>query len=384
MDVQPFRIHIPDAVLEDLQERLARTRWPDEIPGSGWDYGSNLSYVKELVEYWQTGFDWRAQEEALNAFSHHRTTVDGIGIHFIHERGKGPNPLPLIITHGWPGSFSEIVKVIPLLTDPAGHGGDPGDSFDVVVPSMPGYGFSDRPTERGMNAGRMAELWLKLMTEGLGYPRFGAQGGDWGALVTTRLGYAYPEQVMGIHLNMVGGTTRDPGPGDPELTDAERVYQEERDRWAQAEQGYVHIQRTKPQTLAYGLSDSPVGLAAWIMEKFRTWSDCDGDVERRFTKDELLTNITIYWATETINSACRLYYENYQSSFTIRRDEREQAPCAVAFFPKEISRPPREWVERAQNVQRWTVMPRGGHFAAMEEPELLTEDLRAFFRPMRG
>ena len=249
MDIQPFRIHVADDVLEDLRKRLARTRWPDEIPGSGWDYGSNLAYIKELVEYWQESFDWRAQERAINEFSQYRTTVDGLGIHFIHERGKGPNPLPIIITHGWPGSFFEMLKIIPMLTDPASHGGDPADSFDVVVPSMPGYGFSDPPKERGMASWRISDLWAKLMTEGLGYERFAAQGGDWGAGVTTRLGYAYPQNVVGFHVTMLGGAAPVPGSGEPELTDAEKVFLEERDHWWQAEQGYMHIQRTKPQTL---------------------------------------------------------------------------------------------------------------------------------------
>ena len=383
MDIQPFRIHVSDDVLEDLRKRLARTRWPDEIPGSGWDYGSNLAYIKELVEYWRESFDWRAQERAINEFSQYRTTVDGLGIHFIHERGKGPNPLPIIITHGWPGSFFEMLKIIPMLTDPASHGGDPADSFDVVVPSMPGYGFSDPPKERGMASRRISDLWAKLMTEGLGYERFAAQGGDWGAGVTTRLGYAYPQNVVGFHVTMLGGAAPAPGSGEPELTEAEKVFLEEREHWWQAEQGYMHIQRTKPQTLGYGLNDSPAGLAAWIVEKWRTWSDCNGEVESVYTKDELLTNVTIYWVTQSINSADRLYYETHHNPWVPAKGERNQVPCAFAAFPKEISRPPREWAERSYNITRWTTMPRGGHFAAMEVPDMLAEDLRAFFRPYR-
>ena len=386
MDVQPFKIHIQEEVLEDLRERLARTRWPDEIADSGWDYGSNLAYIKELVEYWRTGFDWRAQEEAINAYSHFRTNVDGLGIHFIHERGKGPNPLPLIISHGWPSTFFEILKVIPLLTDPAGHGGDPADSFDVVVPSLPGYGFSDLTTQRGMDFRRIADLWVELM-DGLGYERFVAHGSDWGVLITSWLGYTYhPVRVIGIHGTGAGGARPYLGPGSRELSERERVYLEEQEKWRQDEQGYFHIQQTKPQTLCYGLNDSPAGLAAWIVEKFRTWSDCDGDVERRFTKDELLTNLTIYWATHTINSSTRLYYEsrNSFSSWSLAQGERVQAPSAVARFPKDQVQVPREWSERSHNIQRWTEMPRGGHFPAMEEPELLVEDMRAFFRDLRG
>ena len=386
MDVQPFKIHIQEEVLEDLRERLARTRWPGEITDSGWDYGSNMAYIKELVDYWRTGFDWRAQEEAINTYSHFRTTVDGLGIHFIHERGKGPNPLPLIISHGWPSTFFEILKVIPLLTDPASHGGDPADSFDVVVPSLPGYGFSDLTTQRGMDFRRIADLWVELM-DGLGYRPFVAHGSDWGVLITSWLGYTYhPDRVTGIHATGAGGARPYLGPGSRELSDRERIYLEEQEKWRQDEQGYFHIQQTKPQTLGYGLNDSPAGLAAWIVEKFRTWSDCDGDVEKRFTKDELLTNLTIYWATQTINSSTRLYYEsrNSFSSWSLAQGERVQAPSAVARFPKDQVQVPREWSERSHNIQRWTEMPRGGHFPAMEEPELLVEDMRAFFRNLRG
>ena len=386
MDVQPFEIHVQEEVLEDLRERLARTRWPDEITDSGWDYGSNLAYIKELVEHWRTQFDWRAQEEAINTYHHFRTTVDGLGIHFIHERGKGPNPLPLIISHGWPSTFFEILKVIPLLTDPASHGGDPADSFDVVVPSLPGYGFSDLTTQRGMDFRRIADLWMELM-DGLGYGRFVAHGSDWGTLITSWLGYTYhPDRVIGIHATGAGGARPYLGPGSRELSERERVYLEEQEKWRQAEQGYFHIQQTKPQTLCYGLNDSPAGLAAWVVEKFRTWNDCDGDVERRFTKDELLTNLTIYWATQTINSATRLYYEsrNSFSSWSLAQGERVQAPSAVARFPKDQVQVPREWSERSHNIQHWTEMPRGGHFPAMEEPELLVEDMRTFFRGLRG
>ena len=383
MDVKPFKIQVPDEVLTDLRERLADTRWSDEIPGSGWDYGTNLSYLKELVDYWQNSFDWRAQETLINSFAHFRADVEGLGIHFVHEKGKGPNPMPLVITHGWPGSFFEMYKIIPLLTDPASHGGDPADSFDVVAPSMPGYGFSDHPSQRGMHVLRVSELWAKLMTEGLGYDRFAAQGGDWGASVTSYLGLAFPQHLIGIHVTSMTRPTPYLGPGSRELSDAEQALLKQREQWLQAEGGYSHIQGTKPQTLSYGLNDSPAGLAAWIVEKYRSWSDCDGDVERRFTKDELLTTITIYWATQTINSSTRLYCETQNHPWEMAQGERIQVPSAMAVFPKEISRPPREWGERSFNVQRWTEMPSGGHFAALEEPQLLAEDIRAFFRPLR-
>jgi len=383
MEVQPFKIAVDDEVLDDLRQRLAGTRWPDEIPASGWDYGSNLEYLKELVEYWGTSFDWRAQEKLINSFNHYKAEVDGLDIHFIHERGKGANPMPLVITHGWPSSFFEMSKIIPLLADPGSHGGDPADAFDVVAPSLPGFGFSDRPTQRGMQVLKVADMWAKLMTQSLGYPRFAAQGGDIGAGVTARLGYAYPENLIGIHLTSVTRPTPYLGPGAQELSEAERAHLEQRERWQQAEGGYAHIQGTKPQTLSYGLNDSPAGLAAWIVEKYRTWSDCDGNVESRFTKDELLTTITIYWVTQTISSSTRMYYENQRHTWSMKPEERIQVPSAMALFPQEISLPPREWAERSYNVRRWTKMPRGGHFAALEEPELLAEDIRAFFRPLR-
>jgi pimeloyl-ACP methyl ester carboxylesterase len=385
MDVQPYKIEIPDAVFDDLRARLARTRWSDEIPGSEWDYGTNLAYIKELVEYWRTGFDWRAQEAVINSFAHFRTTVDDMGIHFIHEEGKGPNPLPIVLTHGWPGSFFEMYKLIPLLTDPGANGADANDSFHVVVPSMPGYGFSDRTNRRGVTVASVADLWVPLMTEGLGYQRFAAHGGDWGAGVTARLGFAYPQHLVGIHVTSVSGVPidADQGQGARPLSEAEQRLLEQREQWRQSEGGYGHIQGTKPQTLSYGLNDSPAGLAAWIVEKYRTWSDCGGDVERRFTKDELLTTITIYWVTQTINSSTRLYYESQHNPWSIPLGESIKVPCGVAVFPGELSRPPREWAERSYNVQRWTEMPSGGHFAALEEPQRLAQDIREFFRPLR-
>mgnify|MGYP000433368171 FL=1 len=384
MDVQPFKIEVPEETLADLKERLAQTRWPDELPGTGWDYGTNMAYLKELVDYWQNSFDWRAQEEAINRFSHFKADVDGLGIHFIHQKGVGPDPMPLVLTHGWPGSFFEMSKITPLLADPASHGGDASDAFHVVTPSMPGYGFSDHPTKPGMHVLRVSDLWVKLMKDGLGYDRFGAQGGDWGASVTAYLGFAYPENLIGIHLTSMVRPTPYMGPGSTPLSQAEQALLKQREEWMQAEGGYSHIQGTKPQTLSYGLNDSPVGLAAWLVEKYRSWSDCGGDVESRFTKDELLTTITIYWAAQIINSSTRLYYETARHPWDMKQGERISVPAAMAVFPGEISLPPREWGERSYNVQRWTEMPCGGHFAALEEPERLAEDIRAFFRPLRN
>ena len=383
MAVQPFKIDIPDSVLEDLQSRLERTRWPDEMPGTEWDYGSNLDYVKELVEYWRTKFDWRAQEKLINSFAHFKTEVDGLDIHFIREKGKGPNPVPLVVTHGWPGTFFEMHKIIPLLSDPAGHGGDAADSFDVVVPSMPGYGFSGHPTERGMDVLAVGDLWAKLMSENLGYQRFGAQGGDWGASVTAKLGLSHADKVIGIHTTSITRPTPYLGPGSKPLSEAEGILLQQRRDWQAAEGGYAHIQGTKPQTLSYGLNDSPAGLAAWIVEKYRTWSDCGGDVEKRFTKDVLLATITIYWVTQTIGSSTKIYYETLRKPWNMAKGERIEVPCAIAAFPAEISVPSRELAERSYNVQQWTVMPAGGHFAALEEPDRLVEDIRSFFRPLR-
>jgi microsomal epoxide hydrolase len=382
MRIDPFRIAVPDSVLTDLRERLARTRFPDEMPGSGWGYGSELAYVRELVAYWRARYDWRAAEARLNALPQFRAEVDGLGIHFIHVRGSGPKPLPLVITHGWPGSVAEFGEIIGPLTDPAAHGGDAADAFDVVCPSMPGYGFSDHPREPGMDPERIAALWTQLM-QGLGYARFGAQGGDWGSMVSTYLGYRHAAQVLGVHLNMVVAFPPDPDNPAAGLTQEELIPLMEAQQFLKEETGYQRIQGTKPQTLAYGLNDSPAGLAAWIVEKFRTWSDCGGDLERRFSKDQLLTNIMLYWVPETANSSCRLYCETMRASKFPPTDFRVDVPTGCAIFPRELIRPPRAWVEKLYNVQRWTQMPRGGHFAAMEEPALLVDDIRGFFRPLR-
>ena len=385
MNVQAFTITIAQSILDDLRERLARTRWPDEVEGAAWDYGTNLDYLKTLVDYWQHEFDWRAQEAKLNQFAQFRADIDGFGVHFIHERGQGPNPLPLVITHGWPSSFPELVTILPRLTDPARYGGGPTDAFDVVVPSLPGYGFSDRsPQPEGMADAKIAEVWSHLMTDVLGYPRFAAHGGDIGGWVTSQLGRLYPQQVIGIHVN---GVCARPylGPEERPLSEQERACLAGQARWEREEGAYAHLQHTKPQTLAYGLNDSPAGLAAWIVEKFRSWSDCDGRVERCFTKEELLTNISLYWLTQTVNSSFLPYYVDDERN-AFHQGEFVAVPCAVAMFPKNVADYPfpREWAERVYNVQRWTEMPRGGHFPAMEEPELLVEDLRAFFRPLRA
>jgi microsomal epoxide hydrolase len=379
MEIQPFSINISNSALDDLHNRLARSRWPDEVQDSGWDYGANLDYMKELCDYWQNKYDWRAQEAKLNQFPHFRAEIDGTHIHFIQARGKGPKPTPIIITHGWPGSFFEIVKLIPLLTDPARFGGDPADSFDVIVPSLPGYGFSDRPRQRGgMSPRRAAELWAKLMTQGLGYARFAAAGGDFGAIVSQFLAADHPDLLTGIHLTYIGFYTSGPDPST--LSDTEKAYLGAIQQWVMREGAYFMIHSTKPETLSFALNDSPVGLAAWITEKFRSWMDCDGVIENRLSKDELLTNIMIYWLTQTISSSVRSYSDQMPGKL----EPLPPVPAAFARFPKDINPPPREWVERRVDLRQWTAMPRGGHFAAMEEPELLAEDIRKFYRSLRS
>jgi microsomal epoxide hydrolase len=380
--IRPFTIAIADEVLTDLRDRLSRARLPDQIPGTGWDYGANLLYVGELLAYWEDEFDWRAQERRLNEFDHFKTVIDGVDMHFIHQRSPEANATPLLLTHGWPGSFVEFADLIGPLTDPAAHGGNAADAFHVVIPSLPGYGFSGKPTERGFNPERMADVLAGLM-ERLGYDQYGAQGGDWGAIISRSLAGNYSDRVIGLHTNfMTGGPP--PGGGDPNegVTAEENEHRLERAAAFADGRGYSGIQGTKPQTLGYGLNDSPAGLAAWIVEKFHGWSDNDGNVESAFTKDEMLTNITIYWVTETITSSSRLYYESGNTPPS-RSVGYIGVPTGVAVFPKEIFFTPRRWAEARYNIVHWTVMPRGGHFAALEEPELLVDDIRTFFRGLK-
>jgi pimeloyl-ACP methyl ester carboxylesterase len=380
--IRPFTIEIADEVLTDLNDRLARTRLPDQIPGTGWDYGMDRAYLEELLAYWQNGFDWRAQERRLNEFDHFKTVIDGVDMHFIHQRSAEEDATPLLLTHGWPGSFVEFTKLIGPLTDPAAYGGDPADAFHLVILSLPGYGFSGKPTETGYNPERMADVLAGLM-ERLGYDRYGAQGGDWGAIISRVLAGNYSDRLIGLHTNFIRAG-RPPGDADPEegLSAEELELMRERAEAFSEGRGYSAIQGTKPQTLGYGLNDSPAGLAAWIVEKFHGWSDNGGDVESAFTKDEMLTNIMLYWVTETITSSSRLYYESGHTPPT-RPMGYIDVPTGAAIFPKEITFVPRKWAEAQYNIVRWTVMPRGGHFAALEEPELLVDDIRAFFRGLR-
>jgi len=383
MSVAPFSLPFSQSAVDDLRSRLRQTRWPDEIHSAPWEYGCDLTFLREICRYWSDRFDWKTQLDRLSAFPHFRAELDGLGIHFLHVRGKGPAPMPLIVTHGWPGSFIEMLRLVPLLADPAAAGGDPADAFDVVVPSLPGFGYSDRPERPGMNAFRVAGLWTKLMSE-LGYSRFGAQGGDIGAGVSTALGLRHPDRIVGLHLNFVSPSYRPDLEGQPRLTSSEEEFLRGVSAWYEESGAYSHVQRTRPQTAAYGLNDSPAGMAAWILEKFREWSDCGGDPESVFSRDELLANVTLYWMTGTIASSFRMYFENRKAPLQFGRGDFVRPPCGITRFPREILFPPREWVERGYNVQQWTDMPRGGHFAAMEQPGLLAHEIRTFFRRFRS
>jgi len=376
--LERFAIHVEDAVWDDLRRRLDATRWPDQVEGADWDYGAELDYVRELCAYWRDVYDWRAAERELNRWQHFRTTIDGQGIHFLHEPSRHERALPLLISHGWPGSIAEFLDVIEPLRDPEAHGGRAEDAFHVVCPSLPGYGFSEPTRTRGWDPARIADAFAELMQR-LGYARYGAQGGDWGALVTSLLGLNDPAHVAGIHLNMPLAVPSDAS----DLTDAEKADVASMAQWQDQESGYQRIQGTKPQTLGFGLMDSPAGLAAWIIEKFRSWSDCNGNPENAISRDRLLTNISIYWATRTITSSTRLYYEVFRSSRMDLFTRKVAVPTGVARFPKEIMRFPRKWVEQRYHVTHWSEMPRGGHFAAMEQPALFVEDVRRFFRTVR-
>jgi pimeloyl-ACP methyl ester carboxylesterase len=382
VSISPFKINVPEAHLADLRERLARTRFPDEIVDSGWTYGFDSEYLHSLRDYWLHRFDWRRQEREWGRLPHFQAEIQGLKIHFIHVRGAGKRPLPIIMTHGWPGTFLEMEKIVPMLANPGDFGGDPGDAFDVIVPSLPGFGFSGRPSTPGWNTFKIAEVWTELMRQ-LGYERFVAQGGDFGANVSTVLAWKHPQQVMAFHLNYIPGSYFPFVDASAPTTVEEKAFLASAERWIDKKGAYWHVQRNEPQTLAAALNDSPMGLAAWLIDKYRDWADCDGDVERRFTKDELLAHVSLYWLTETIGSSVRLYLESSKAPLHFAKGERIDVPCGVARFPKEEPMPPRCWAERVYNIQRWTEMPRGGHFAAWEEPELLAQDVREFCRPFR-
>ena len=381
--VEAFKLSVPAADIADLHARLGRTRFPDQAPGPVWAYGTDVGWMRKLVEYWRDDFDWRAQEARLNAFAQYKVQLHEIDLHFLHVEGRGPDPCPLLLSHGWPGSIFEFLELIPRLTDPSRFGGDPADSFTVVAPSLPGYGLSFSPGQPRFGVEEIADCFASLMTDVLGYARFGAQGGDWGSFITSRLAYLYAGRLIGIHLNMMP-LRRDPKMvADP--TPEERKYLKELAAWLKEETGYQWIQGTKPQTLAFALTDSPAGLAAWIIEKFHAWSDCAGDLESVFTKDELLANISLYWFTGAIGSSFWPYYARMHRPWPIPDNGTIAVPTGYCEFPREILRPPKSLAARTYtDIRRWTVMPRGGHFAAMEQPDALAAEIRELFRPLRA
>ncbi len=382
MRVEPFEIAVEDETLADLRARIEATRWPDQLPDIGWDQGAELGYLKRLLAYWADGFDWRARERELNALSHFRVELDGVRVHFVHERARGGDApgIPLILTHGWPSSFAEYLALVPLLTDPGAHGID-GPAFDLVIPSLPGYGFSERPARTGVTTRYTAGLWHQLMRE-LGYSRYGTGGGDFGAGVASYMALDDPERaIIGLHLTNL---ELDPytGPGSRPLSPDERAYRDQVSAWDAVERGYSSIQSTKPQTVGYGLTDSPAGLAAWITEKWRSWTDSGGDLESNLSRDFMLTLLTLWWATGSVTATLRDYYDNRWFAERIGPQDHVDVPTAVAVFANQHVHegdPPREWVERLYDVRRWTPMPRGGHFAPAEQPEAVARDIAAFF-----
>jgi len=387
MNQESFKIAVPDAVLSDLRDRLSRVRYPIDFANENWAYGTNRAYLEELVAYWRDQYDWRKHEAEINRFAHYRTTIDGVPIHFIHEPGKGPKPIPLILSHGWPWTFWDLQKVIRPLADPAAFDGDPADAFDVVVPSLPGFCFSTPLTKPGINWWRTADLWVTLMRDVLGYQKFAAEGGDWGAFVTQQLGHKYPQYLIGIYLTLSipmdffsGGGFKESDYGADEQAALART-REARPSII----SHVAVQTRDPQTLAYGMHDSPVALLAWILERCRAWSDCGGNVERRYSKDELLTHIMLYWVTECFVTSVRYYYEARAHPWAPLHNRMPvvEAPTGIGVFPRELLIPPRKWAERYFNLQHWTPMTAGGHFAPSEEPEQLVKDIRAFYRSRR-
>lgn len=381
----PFEIDIPQSAIDDLKRRLSATRMPDQLGGTSWEYGTDSSYLAELLDYWQNDFDWRLQESELNQFDQYQTDIDGLALHFIHQRSENPDAIPLMIVHGWPGSVAEFTKIIGPLTDPTAHGGSATDSYHVIAPSLPGFGFSERPNEPGYSPERIAHILAGLM-ERLGYERYAIAGGDWGAIINRYLANNYPERLIGLHSNMVlAGPPADESQRE-DVTEAERALRDARTSYMQNEVGYQQIQRTKPQSLGYGLNDSPAGLAAWIVEKFHGWSDlpqgADGDLDNHFSKDELLTNIAIYWFTETITSSTRIYYESSKTPVA-KPIGYIDVPTGVAIYPAEIYITPRSWVAAAYDLRHYAMMERGGHFAALEQPDSYIGELNTFFRLLR-
>lgn len=378
--MQTFQVNIPQPILDDLQARLAHTRWPVEPARTDWQQGTSPTYLRELLTYWQHDFNWWQQEAKLNQFARFQTTIEGTALHFIHERGRGPRPLPLLLSHGWPDSSWQFTKLIPLLIDPAAHGGRAEDAFDVVVPDLPGFGFSTPLPLTGSFAGQSASRLQQLMTTTLGYARYGAHGSDIGSLVTERLALDYAPSLRGMHLTGVPFTRLFVPPADPSTE--EQQYLTASQQWLAQHATYVTLQASEPNTLVPGLRDSPAGLAAWLLDKFRAWSDCGGNLESRFSKEELLTNLTLYWATDTIGSSFAPYYQGDQVPQGLGAPKIE-VPTGFTTFAHDLLRAPRPFAERFYNVQQWAEVPAGGHFPALEEPAALAESLRTFFHPLR-
>ena len=376
--LRPFTLAVDPRAVDDLQDRLARVRWPDEAPQAPWAYGTSLAFMQELVAHWRDGFDWRRTEAALNAWPQYMTRIDDIDVHFLHVPGRGPAPKPLLLSHGWPGSILEFMKLIPLLTDPAAHGGDARDAFSVVVPSLPGYTLSFREHQPRKSLPEIGAMFHQLMQR-LGYTRYAAQGGDWGSFVTAWLGAQRADHVLGIHLNLL--PLRRDAAMFTNPDDDEKRFLGELELFLKEETGYQAIQGTRPQTLAFALADSPVGLAAWFAEKYRAWTDCAGDPRNALTMDEMLGNISLYWFTNCIGASFWPYYARLHGRWPI--DGRISVPTGYCEFPREILRPPRRAAERVfVDIRRWSVMPQGGHFAALEQPEALAQEIRAFFREL--
>ncbi len=376
MAPEPFEIAVPEGALQDLRARLAMTRWPTSIPADGWELGSERGTVARLAARWRDGYDWRAHERRMNELPHFAVDLDGAAVHFVHLRAERAGALPIVLSHGWPGSFLELAVLGQRLARPSAFGGEPADAFDVVIPSLPGFGFSAQRPQR-TDPWSTPELWHRLMVDVLGYRRYGAHGGDLGAGITTRLAARHPDAVVGIHLLAVGSPEID---ASTPLSHDERAHMAQMERWHREEGAYEHQQQTRPVTLAYGLSDSPVGLLAWLVEKLRAWSDCDGDISRRFSDDEVLTWVSLYWLTNTIGPSFRPYHDQYARG---QATPRVTVPTALAIFPYDLHQAPREWAERCYALTRYTRMSRGGHFAAHEEPALLAEDIAGFFSDLR-
>ena len=378
----PFTINVSDEVIADLRARISNTRWPEKSPATPWEQGTDLLYLQDLLAYWADGFAWRTQEDWLNSFHHFRADIDGIGIHFVHERAVSGKGIPLVLTHGWPSCFAEYLPLVPFLTNPAAHG-IAGPGCDVVIPSLPGYGFTERPDRTGVTSRYTADLWHRLM-QGLGYRQYGAQGGDFGAAVTTFMALDNPDPMLGIHLSNLDVAPYLGRESRP-LSQSEQAYLAQFERWREDDRGYGAIQSTRPQTVGYGLNDSPAGLAAWLIEKWRAWSDSGGNLDATFSRDFLLTVVTLYWVSQTITSSMRDYADNRWLA-ALGPGDRITVPTAIAVFANQLvddGCPPREWAERLYNVRRWSPMRKGGHFAPAEQPELLARDIAAFFGDLR-